>query len=81
MCMFKYSPLGLGLINTSSYSTPDDNTVTADETERVEFDVNSSGQMWVGSHDSNSPIPWEYDRVSSYWLSRQRQNPHMDQCM
>lgn len=47
----------------------DDDVFIADEKEREEFVFNSSGQMWVGSHDNNSPIPWEYDQFASYSLN------------
>ena len=59
-------------IISSSFPTPDDDVFIADEMEREEFVINSSGQMWVGSHDNNSPTPWEYDQVSSYRLSKRK---------
>lgn len=60
------SPSLLSSSSNISFLLPDDDVFLADEKEREEFVFNSSGQMWVGSHDNNSPIPWEYDQVSCY---------------
>ena len=72
------SPSLLSSLSNISFLLPDDDVFLADEKEREEFVFNSSGQMWVGSHDNNSPIPWEYDQVSCYQLSKLKRNTLTD---